>query len=114
WLARLNTPRRSFMTAESNQNGTPANPVATRAKVVRHKTLALVDQLAERGRVFELPRPPAALAECRRKLGDENYKVLVVGEAKRGKSTFVNALIGRSLLPTDVDIATSQVFLVQH
>jgi GTPase SAR1 family protein len=36
----------------------------------------------------------------------------VVGEAKRGKSCFINALIGRAILPTDVDIATSQVFLI--
>ena len=38
--------------------------------------------------------------------------MLVVGEARRGKSTFVNALIGCNLLPTDVDIATSQVFRI--
>src|SRR5919107_5613708 len=38
---------------------------------------------------------------------------LVVGEAKRGKSTFVNALIGRDILPTDVRVATSQVFDVR-
>jgi GTP-binding protein EngB required for normal cell division len=37
----------------------------------------------------------------------------VVGEAKRGKSTVINALIGQPILPTDVDIATSQVFLVE-
>ncbi|HEX2149786.1 MAG TPA: dynamin family protein, partial [Actinomycetota bacterium] len=37
----------------------------------------------------------------------------VVGEAKRGKSTFVNALIGRDILPTDVEVATSQVFNVR-
>jgi adenosyl cobinamide kinase/adenosyl cobinamide phosphate guanylyltransferase len=36
--------------------------------------------------------------------------VPVVGEAKGGKSTFANAPIGRDLLPTDVDVATSQVF----
>ncbi|MDQ3966274.1 MAG: dynamin family protein, partial [Actinomycetota bacterium] len=32
---------------------------------------------------------------------------------KRGKSTFVNALIGRDILPTDVDVATSQVFNIR-
>ena len=34
--------------------------------------------------------------------GPALHKVLVVGEAKRGKSTFVNALIGRPILPTAV------------
>ncbi|MGH3090097.1 MAG: dynamin family protein, partial [Rubrobacteraceae bacterium] len=62
---------------------------------------------------FELAAPPPALAQYREKLKENSYKVLVVGEAKRGKSTFVNALIGRDILPTDVDVATSQVFSIR-
>jgi GTPase SAR1 family protein len=42
------------------------------------------------------------------------YRLLVVGEVKRGKSSFINALIGQDLLPTDVDVATSQVFCVNR
>ena len=30
------------------------------------------------------------------------YKILVLGEFKRGKSTLVNALLGRSIVPMDV------------
>lgn len=45
-------------------------------------------------------------------MDDNIYQLLVIGEAKRGKSTLVNALIGRPLLPTNVDIATSQAFRV--
>ena len=45
--------------------------------------------------------PPAALGRYRHKLRENAYKVLVVGEAKRGKSTFVNALIGRDVLSTE-------------
>ena len=57
------------------------------------------------------PSQPAAWSSTA-EAEDNTYQVLVVGEAKRGKSTFVNALIGRDILPTDVDIATSQVFRV--
>lgn len=32
----------------------------------------------------------------------DRYKILVLGEFKRGKSTLVNALLGRSILPMDV------------
>lgn len=39
--------------------------------------------------------------------------VLVCGEFKRGKSTFVNALIGRSVCPTDTDICTSIVSIIK-
>src|SRR5215216_7206231 len=70
-------------------------------------------RLIARSDEFELADPPPALERYRRKLRENAYKVLVVGEAKRGKSTFVNALIGRDVLPTDVDVATSQVFNIR-
>lgn len=40
--------------------------------------------------------------------------VLVCGEFKRGKSTFINALIGRSVCPTDQDICTSVVSIIKY
>jgi GTPase SAR1 family protein len=79
---------------------------------IRRQVIAALALLDARAAEFELPKPPPALGALRRKIVDHNYLVLVAGEAKRGKSTFVNALIGRSVLPTDVDIATSQVFRV--
>ncbi len=80
---------------------------------VRQQTVAVLDELIARADEFELAGPPPALESYREKLRENSYKVLVVGEAKRGKSTFVNALIGRDLLPTDVDVATSQVFNIR-
>jgi hypothetical protein len=77
---------------------------------IRQKTVAVLDELIARADEFELADPPQALGQYRQKLRENAYKVLVVGGAKRGKSTFVNALIGRDILPTDVDVATSQVF----
>lgn len=89
-----------------------ASTLADRAAQTRQKTLALLGSLTEKSRAFGLAEPPPVLEECRTKLEENSYQVLVVGEAKRGKSTFVNALIGRDILPTDVDVATSQVFRV--
>lgn len=40
--------------------------------------------------------------------------LLVCGEFKRGKSTFVNALIGRNLCATDTDICTSVVSIIKY
>lgn len=37
------------------------------------------------------------------------YTVVVVGEFKRGKSTFINALIGEDLLPVDVTPTTATI-----
>lgn len=43
-----------------------------------------------------------AVAELRRRLREDRIRILVVGESKRGKSTFTNALIGRPVLPMGV------------
>ena len=43
-----------------------------------------------------------------RTLGD-NFKVIVLGEFKNGKSTFINAMLGKQLLPTDVTPTTAVI-----
>lgn len=43
------------------------------------------------------------------------FRVVVMGEIKKGKSSFINALLGEyELLPTDGDIATSTVYKVLY
>lgn len=57
------------------------------------------------------------IAEISKKLNDLKNAattVLVCGEFKRGKSTFINALIGRNICPTDVDICTSVVSVIKY
>lgn len=83
-------------------------------EATRSRTLDVLDQLTAVAAEFALPQLPAAFETYRRKLQETRYTVLVVGEAKRGKSTFVNAILGRDLLPTDVDVATCQVFRVKQ
>jgi GTP-binding protein EngB required for normal cell division len=93
---------------------TPITITSEQTEAVRHQAITIIDQLTKKAKSFELPDPPETLALYRNKLEDNHYKVLVVGEAKRGKSSFINALIGRDILPTNVDIATSQVFQVSQ
>src|SRR5579864_8252863 len=90
------------------------NVFADQIKSVRRRTLAVIDDLDNQGKAYDLPDMPTALAEYRLKLLDNTYKVLVAGEMKRGKSSFINALIGRDILPTNVDIATCEVFRVSR
>jgi GTP-binding protein EngB required for normal cell division len=49
----------------------------------------------------------ATLAALRGRLAAARLRVLVVGEAKRGKSTLVNALLGRDVLPMGVTPLTA-------
>lgn len=53
-------------------------------------------------RTLAAPEDMARLDAWRERLSDRRLRVLVAGEAKRGKSTLVNALLGRDVLPTGV------------
>ena len=44
----------------------------------------------------------ARLGMLRRRLDQEHLQLAVLGQFKRGKSTFINALLGADLLPTGV------------
>jgi small GTP-binding protein len=56
----------------------------------------------------------AALAALRARLAEQRLRVLVAGEAKRGKSTLVNALLGRALLPVGVTPLTALATTVRY
>jgi len=86
--------------------------ISERADALRTETIKLVDSIYTEVATRKVAEPPPALQFCRQRLKENQFKVLVIGEAKRGKSTFINALLGKDVLPTDVDIATSQVFQI--
>jgi ribosome biogenesis GTPase A len=48
------------------------------------------------------PAQAPAVAELARRLQLQRFRVLVVGEAKRGKSTLINAMLCRDVLPVGV------------
>lgn len=87
-----------------------AGALKAQVEKIRQQTQRIFEDIAQKTSRFKLPTLPKMVEEYQQKLLTSHYKVLVVGEAKRGKSSFINALIGRELLPTDVEIATNQVF----
>jgi GTP-binding protein EngB required for normal cell division len=54
------------------------------------------------------------LAAMRERLAAARLRVLVAGEAKRGKSTLINALLGRLVLPAGVTPLTAVVTTVRY
>lgn len=54
------------------------------------------------------------LGTLRDRLGNDRLRVLVAGEAKRGKSTLVNALLGRPVLPMGVTPLTALATTVRY
>ena len=61
---------------------------------------------------FDAVPPPEELKSTCKLLSLTEHNIIVCGEARQGKSQFVNALLGQSVLPVDVVVTTSQVFRV--
>jgi ribosome biogenesis GTPase A len=83
-------------------------PLASRRDALRG-TIAGIRAIAER---FDAHASVEALDAVDGKLAEERFNVVVLGESKRGKTTFVNALLGSEVLPTAVVPLTSVVTAV--
>ncbi len=78
--------------------------------------MSALDELAGLDELAALAGPGdcGGLAALRDRLRAARLRVLVVGEAKRGKSTLVNALLGREVLPTGVTPLTAVATTVTY
>src|SRR6056297_2159248 len=82
--------------------------VQTDAKTVVNEVAMTVLSLAKE--LIEPRQADEILADLRR-LNRGIFRLVVMGEIEKGKSSFINALLGEpELLPTSSDIATSTVF----
>lgn len=59
-----------------------------------------------------LPQPDASVKSAGALIQKEQYDVVVCGEVKKGKSSFINALMGDQVLPVATKEATCQVFRI--
>lgn len=48
------------------------------------------------------------------KIRDEIFNLMILGEAKSGKSTFINAFIGKEVVPMDVRQCTSAIIKIDR
>ena len=51
---------------------------------------------------LKLDKSVALIDEVLKRIKADSFSVAVVGEFKRGKSTFINALLGKEILPSDI------------
>lgn len=61
---------------------------------------------------FELPQPSEEFTITKELLTKGEFILAVCGKVKNGKSSLINALIGKDLLPVCNDVATSRVFKI--
>lgn len=76
----------------------------------------LIVELQEYAAQIELPDPTerlgTLLADIRskaEKVKADRFNIMIAGESKSGKSTFINAYLGVELLPMDVKQCTSAI-----
>lgn len=62
----------------------------------------------------EMKQAYIATSDALHRLSENRFNLVVFGEFKRGKSTFLNSLLGRDVLPTAVIPLTSIVTIVQY
>ena len=55
-----------------------------------------------------------ALHQNQGRLHQASFRLLVLGDVKRGKSTFLNALLGETLLPSDVNPCTALLTIIRY
>ena len=61
-----------------------------------------------------LPQPNTTFVTAQELLTKTNFNLVVCGKVKNGKSSFINALIGKNILPVCTNVATSQTFKIAN
>lgn len=70
--------------------------------------------IAEAAAFAGLPQIAQGAKSLGQRLAFDSVHVVVIGEFNRGKTTLVNALIGRSLLPMDIVPTTAAIWVIQR
>lgn len=63
---------------------------------------------------FDFPKVSENFKLTRELIEKGEFNLAVCGKVQNGKSSLINALIGRELLPVCTDVATSRVFKISH
>ncbi|MDQ1909061.1 dynamin family protein [Paenibacillus sp. GD4] len=71
------------------------------------KIMGALERIQEAAKQLGVESAGHTLESTKRELADEVFKLVVVGEFSRGKSTFVNGLLGRRLLPSSPSPTTT-------
>ncbi|NEO52859.1 MAG: hypothetical protein F6K54_07045 [Okeania sp. SIO3B5] len=73
-----------------------------------------LEKLQQFSQKFKLEKLIFLINDVLEDVQTNSFAVAVVGEFKRGKSTFINALIGEDILPTDINPCTATVTRVTY
>ena len=85
------------------------------AQIYQERRGRMVDFLSQAKELFATAGyQTATFDEVRNQLTNSKFKVLIIGEFKRGKSTFINALLGEKILPSAAKPCTAIISEVKY
>ncbi|WP_341528342.1 dynamin family protein [Nostoc sp. UHCC 0302] len=61
-----------------------------------------LNKLRDFSKKLKLIKSVELIDEVLKRIGERAFSIAIVGEFKRGKSTFINALLGKEILPSDI------------
>ncbi|MGH7690603.1 MAG: dynamin family protein, partial [Gemmatimonadaceae bacterium] len=88
-----------------------SNGVATATEALPSAPLARIAAVAD---LLDEPRVQDDAQQLSARLEEGRFHVACIGQFKRGKSTLLDALVGRAVLPTDVVPVTAVPTVVRH
>ena len=102
--------------ASSQSSLDALTPRRTQAAKVLSQIAIAMDraETTERSGQLGLPRHIRTLKSTAEQLQQGKYRIVVLGEMKRGKSTLINALVGEALLPSNVNPCTALLSVLRH
>ncbi len=80
----------------------------------RSVLLEIVSESETELRALKLEKDLESLAKLEKKLSSDTFKVMVMGNFKNGKSTFINSLLGQEVLPAYATPATAVISEVKY
>jgi small GTP-binding protein len=87
---------------------------ASRSELHEHdEWLRALDELLSLAKGVLAETPRRHLLAARSRVAEDRFNLVVLGEFKRGKSTLINSLLGREVLPTGVVPLTSVVTIIR-
>lgn len=76
------------------------------------QTMSAIQTLSDADK--RLPEPTHSFLQSKKMILNPSFNVVVCGEVKKGKSSLLNAIVGKQYLPVNNEIATSQVFRIAN
>lgn len=98
------------MTEQSN----PKTRGFGRFETFREKLFAWCKEGQDIATSQDCPQIFAEIEEVRQRLSRGVFQVSVLGEIKRGKTTLLNAMLGRKILPTAITICTATLNVINY